>query len=732
MRLVPESNLALDSPGFAPKSPALSESSYSPNVTSRSQSLDPGSAAPIGIQSSDYQLPDFRMRSGLASSVFPKGGDKVYFDEASSSPVSPLPVSPNSQSLAAPAYVLRGHGSPHPLVPSTPMSAESFANGASPQTSHGFAQAQANHFHVWRKSPTSPSIASRLPIGPSSATAPAAAGGPKSPLPRLGAPRVRQHHYPRQGLTQAVTQMDQTSATPAVQDAPVSSGSSSSPMDSNKQKQESTGVKSELPMQVESSAHGPRKSQVLSVLSHSSSTRTQRDSLTPSPTLGSRTVSTEGAPSSIQRSSLSPAHSRESYASNFLSSDSLFEEDDSNLEGEVQTASRVMDTAVPLITRAGDASRPTVVGMATAVVVRSKSVDRRAAQETAENPLHLDAGKSTSGFEPELSTPPSPRHPPSIDSPPSHRTDIPESAKSLNISEDVHRGKLRPYLPYEEVVGYGSAFWDATQNAGSTSERSIGTPKRRPSNTGSAKSVISFITARSKASTIASKVTKASHRSNHSTHSSRWAWLKRKPLPALPPPSPPPLPSPSASKIQFSSHKNITGGSSPILELGQYQKSKVSLTREQQGEPQGWRDITQEKLEPGLADDESDTSALHYMNSFGKVDMFGVDSLKVARRKASRRQDASKRNKPFDYGTKDLSSAPEAGLAHSITRHFRPLLRTKARKWLFFSLMGIVVLTIILGAALGSLAHKHNSGSAISRCSGNQTGVKCNLGAWRK
>ncbi|KAF8484225.1 hypothetical protein JB92DRAFT_2837048 [Gautieria morchelliformis] len=707
MCLVPDSNLALASP-------------------SGSRSLEPVSA---GIPGTDYQPSDFRVRSGLASSVFPKGGDKVYVDETSSLPVSPLPVSPNSQSLAAPAYVLRGHASPHPLVPSTPMSAESFADGASPQASHGFAQAQAIHFPVWRRAPTSPSIASRLPIGPSSATATAATRGPNALLPRLGPPRVRQHHYPRQGFIKSVTQMDQTPATPAVQDAPVSSGSSSSPMDSNKQDRESTGVKSELPMHAESSALSPRKSHVLSALSHTSSTRTQRDSLTSSPTLGSRSVSAERAALSIQRSSFSQAHSRESYESNFLSSDSLFDEDESNLDGEVQTASRVMDTAAPLIIRAGDVSRPTVVGMATAVVVRSKSTDRRAAQEAAQNPQHLNAGASISGFQPELSTPPSPRHPPSIDSPPSHRTDIPESAKSFNVSEDVHHEKLRTYLPHEEVAGYGSAFWDATQNAAPAGEHSTGTPKFRPSKPGSVKSVISFITTRSKASTVASKVTKASHRSNHSTGSSRWAWLKRKPLPPLPPPSPPSPPSPSAGEIQFSFQKNNTGGSSPILQLGQYQKSKVALTGAQQGEPQGWRDITQEKWAPGLTDGESDTPALSYMNSFAKVDMFGADSLKVAKRKASRSQGASKRNKASDYGTRVLSRVPEAEFAHSITRHFRPLLRTKARKWLFFSLIGIVILAVILGAALGSLGHKHNSGSGSSPCSGNQTGVKCNLDA---
>jgi len=768
-RLAPQRNSALDPPGL-PISVSMTEPVRYDDMPSP---WTPESTPPTGVDATDDQSSDFPMQSSLASSVFPKGGDRIYFDGPPSLPVSPLSPLPNSQSLPVPGHVWLGHRSPHPLVPSTPMSAQSFSESASPRGSHGFAQANPNHLSGWGRSAPSQSIASRLPIGPSPGSATAAARGErKVASPRIVSPRVRQHHYPRNSPEKPVTPPEQVPVTSTLQNVHSVSGLSSLPTDSYRQKQESTGAKEiEPPAEVE--LHEPRAAQlnIVSVLSHTSSTRTQRDSLTPSPMLESRPVSSEAVSGSMKRSSQSRAPSHHSYDSTFLSSDSLHEDLNSDLEGEVQTASRVVNTTNPLMERfAGNTTLPTVVGMATAVVVRSKSVDRRPAdqtpqkhqvqgpgassptsgfdletsasvlvrdppytdlpldrrvdEKTAETHQHLDAHSPTSGFEPEMTAPPSPRYPPSVDSPPSHHTDIPESAKSLYFSEDVDHSQHPAYLPHDEVVGQGFTFWDVAQHRRSTTELSP-VPKRiSTNNAASMKSFVSYITAKSKASTVTSRVTKASHRSQQSTGSSRWAWWKKKPLPPLPPPSPLnnfSRGSDDQEGQQLTILKERIGGSSSIPELGQYQRSKVNLVG--QGEPQGWNDITNEKVTDG----ESDTYA-SIDKSIGRIDMLGVDSLKVARRKPSRRQKAPKKNEEFTYNASVLNNVSDAKPSNRILRSFRPVVITKTRKWLCFSLIAIVILAIILGASLGSkMGHKNNNTS--SSCSGNQTGVRCNLDA---
>ena len=645
------------------------------------------------------------------------------------------------------------------------MSAGNFSDAASPRGSHGVAQANAKHLSEWQKSPNSQSITSRLPIGPSSPAATAGtAGGPKGAPPRIGPSRVRQHHYPRHGSTNPVTSLQQALPTPNLQHAPSASGSIASPKDSYEQKQESTEAK-EIEQPAQDAGHDDMAVNI-SVLSNTSSTRTQWDSLT---LPLSRPVSSKEVAESVQRSSQKQALSHHSYDSNFLPSDSSREVGDSNsdVEGEVQTASRVLDTTAPLMTRFGDAERPTVVGLATAVLVRSKSTDLRAAEQIAQNhrhldasiptsgfepetfppslgPLpftdflsdfaaeqktqnhqHLDASSPMSGFEPETSAPPSPRHPPSIDSPPSHRTDIPESARSIPFSEEVYHPK---HLPYDEVTGQGFTFWDLAQSARSNVEPSTVSKDRSFNNASSIKTVVSYITTKSKSSTIASKVTKVSHRSHQSTASSRWAWWKKKPLPPLPPPSPLSLNnlgsvSNDQGGQQLHVHNERIGGSSPILEPGQYQRSKVELVG--QGEPQGWRDIADEKM-PGLTNAESETHESAFVDpigkSVGRIDILGVDSLKMAGRKFTCRRNGFKEN-----GASPYNSADDPPFRR-ILKSFRSLVTTKCAKWVGFSLIGIVILAIILGAVLGTtLRHNHSNGS--SSCSGNQTGVRCNLGA---
>ena len=735
MRLVPQPDSALDSPSFI----SISAAPYDAMLTPRTP--DTGSALPTGMDV-DYHPPDLQLQSGLASSVFPRGGDRIYFDASSSLPVSPLSPLHSSQSLSVPSHVLRGHGSPHPLVPSTPLSAGSFSDAPSPRGSHGFAQASAQHLSDWWKPSTSQSTISRLPIGPSS--------GQKDLSLRVAPPRVRQHHYPRRGLTKL---LEQAPVTPTLQCTPPPSDPLSPLVDAYDKNQKSTGAEEiDKPAQAKPCVPRPVNSNVLSVLSHTSSTRTQCDSLAPSLMPESRSVSSEEAVQPMQRQSQAPSH--HSYDSTFLSSESSRDVEDSNsdVEGEVQTASRVMDTTAPLMTRFDGAVRPTVVGLATAVVVRSKSMDRRPTDQTAQDhpgldvitpisslepetpasPLprhstytdlppgrpvaeqttrlhqHLDAYSPTSGFEPETSAPPSPRHPPSIDSPPSHRTDIPESARSVYFSEDVHHTK-HSYLPYDEVVGQGFTFWDVTRATRPDVELSTIPKPRSVMNASSIKSVVSHITAKSKASTFASKVTKISHRSQQSTASARLAWWKRKPLP--PPPS-----EPDNLGGIYDDQPIHKGGSSAILELGQYQRSKVDL-----GEPQGWRDIHSEKT-PGVASGGSDT----HESTFSKIAILGIDSLKMARRMPSRRQGTSKKNDALSYTPRNL--LPDVQPPHRSFPSFRPLVMNKTRKWFCFTLIGAVILAIILGAVLGTTL-KHNHGTVSSGCGGNRAGVRCNLGA---
>lgn len=732
MRLAPESNLALASPGFAPKSVSMSEQSVALEDMLGPGTPGPGSSLSRAEDGTDDQSPDMETRSLIASSVFSKGGDKIYFDGPSLLPVSPMPFSPNSQSLTVPTNIPRGHGSPHPLVPSTPMSGESFADPASPRKLGGFAQAQAKHISEWRKSTAA--IKSRLPIGPSSPGVTLAVEGRKVTSPLIGSPRVRQHHYPRTVLTKLITQTNQKPVTTEVQHAPSAASSSPSPIASKEPLEEIIGErKNECSAQGAPIKHETVTSNTLSVLSNA---ETHRNSLNASPTVDSRRASSHETAQSNQRSSQSQVHSDHTYDSNFLSSDSVYDDEESNMidiEGEVQTASRVWDTTIPIIARGNNVTGPTVVGTATAVVVRSLSVDRRATEEIRQDHLRLNASDPTSSIGPETSTPSSPQHPPSIVTPLSHRTDMPESAKSVYYSEDVHNVRQRAYLPYDEVTGYGPSFWDINYNASSGVQPSTTSPQRRPSeNTSSIKSVVSYLTARSRASTVNSKVTKVSYKSTQSTGSSRWAWLSKKPLPPLPPPSPlPPSVLDTTSldhgKPTLSVRKEHSAGTAPVLEPGQYQKSKISLVG--QGEPQGWSDITNEKWSPENASREDETAGSSVFKSLGKFDMLGVDSIKVAKRKPSRQRSGPKLSETFDNGPRDLSNFSDSQPSRRTLGTFQPMVNSKTRKRLFFALIGIAMLAIILGAALGAtLGHKH-TGNASSSCSGDKVGVQCNLGA---
>lgn len=740
MRLAPESNLALASPGFAPMSVSLSERSVALEDIMSPRTPDQGtSALPSGEYGQGGQSPSLRTRSPIPSSIFPKGGDKIYLDQPSPMPVSSVPVTPNSQTLGVPENVTWGHGSPHPLVPSTPMSIDSFADGASPQKFHGFAQAQARHLSTLRKSSTSQSMANRLPIGPASGASPTTVtGGRKASLSsRVGSPRVRQHHYPRHGSTKPIVQATKQSPVTVVLQRAASAAGSTTSGSKERHQTPTTEETNDVSVQDQLAAHGAESLNDLQGLENASPTGTQHDSLTVPPAPQSRRASSHESLQFDNRLSGSRTPSDYSYDSNYVSSDSVPDDEDDiafDIVGQVQTASRVWDTTAPVIATTGNTTRPTVVGTATAVVVRSLSVDRGAGKEKMQESPHLDASSPTSGFEPDASTPTSPRHPPSIDSPPSHHTDMPESAKSVVFSDEAHDGKGRTYLPYDEVTGYGTnAFWEINRDASSSTQASNNVPRRRPSTTtaGSMKSVVSYITAKSRASTAASKATGISRKSTQSTPS-LWVWLTKKPLPPIP------TSSPSSPNVLVNTHidrneprlpvyQEQTRDVSPILEPGQYRRSKISLVG--QGEPQGWNDITNEKWSPEPREDDDGIETVFY-RSIGKFDMLGVDSLKIAKRKSSRRRDDPKANEASAYGPHGVSNFSDTSQRSRFLRAPLPMPKTKPRKWICFVVMGIVTLSIILGASLGlTLGHDHRNDSP-STCGGNKTGTRCDLGAY--
>ncbi|KAF8591922.1 hypothetical protein K439DRAFT_1610779 [Ramaria rubella] len=652
MRLASDPYADLASPGAVPKS--VSDDMASLDIP-RKEDGSPTSYHSTS-NNADGQLRS-HVLSGIASSTFPSGGDKVYFEDHS----------PIHGSFLVPGQMQRVHSNLHPLMPSTPQTADSLASPPPSGISRGFAQAQM-FLPGWRKSS---SVITRLPIGPPSPSGNSKSGKPTSP--RLMSPKVRQHRYPRQSTFKPGQQKKEDVGLPS---SPSAASNASTTEDSRASRAETASPsvtsnvhilgsaikegEAEQSAQTKSVARRAVRSHALSAVSNTSSTRTQRDSLTTFRTMESHTFSDEPSQSSEQGLSETRGESRRSYVSNFLSGEES--DDESNyIEGEVQTA--VLNTATTTSPKAGNA---TVVGMAPAVIIRQKSLKQPSdvvVQEIQE-PQHLDAKSPTSGFEPETSAPPSPREPPSIHTPPSHHADIPESAKSFLLSEDNHDTKTATYLPHDEAsYGFSNTFWN--MNYGSLNVPPQGSSLKRgaSNNAGSFKSIVSYITSKSK----------ISHKSNHSVYSNPWTWLMRKPLPPLP----------SAE----------TGDSVTMLEQRQFKRSNVSLVP---GEPQGWKDTTiDEKWSPPVT-----KPSLHQRNAWSET------------------QESS-----HNTGNSRVSEHP----GRAAGRLAMWIRNPKVRFWL--PIMGVLFLVIILGAALGaSLGGKHQSG-ASSACNGNKTGVQCNLNA---
>lgn len=674
----------------------------------------PAARSPLlsGADGNDWQHPAARrMQSGLASSIFPSGRDQVHQDYLSTPHLS---ASPNSQSLTVTDQRLRSHGSPHPLVPSTPMTPENFTNVISPGSPHNFAQAQARNLSLgqWRNASTSQAIASRLPIGgrPSSSNV----AGQRMVSPRAALPRIRQHHYPRRGAAkqdfapQGQTQ-DESSGLKTTYPPHPSTSTPSANME-----QESLEQKPGVSLQV----NVPLRSIVTSMAaSNSSSTRTQRDSsLVSSRTFGSETASFCPAVHSEAGHSSGPRSSSRHSESIFQSSTENGLDDDGTAtwetEGEVQVASRV-------IAGTDDAARTTVVGVAPAVFFNHNSLElfHMAVTEDQQNDTHLDMPRPDSNLEPDTLLPPSPRDPPSIHSPPSHHTDIPESIKTVTFSEDVHGAKHPKHLPVEEVLGYGfpGTLWNVGENAPSDVQSPQVSLGPGASNKASSfKSAVSHISSRSRTSTLGSKVSKASRKSNQSTPSSRWTWLKRKPLPPLPTEL-----QPTNASFRLPHLADRAGDSPLMLERGSCShRSKVSLP--QPGVPQGWSEDAPEKWYQN-EDDASDSLQVTFTKP--KFKMLAEDSLKVTKQKMSQQQEG--RAVTSEYDSKDTNSL-------SGRQHQRRLLSLSQmlgrRKRFWVPLIGVVVIVIALSIALSvTLNNKHNVNGITGGCSYNMAGARCDL-----
>lgn len=645
-------------------------------------------------ESVEYPPSAHRITSGLPSSVVPSGGDAIIF-------ASPLgsPGADGADTLDAPSREMLANRGSYALAPSSAISTDSFFGASTPAGPQSRSPRPS-----WRGSSMSQMIASHLPIGISS-------GSQKT---SRAAPKIRHHRYPRvpvqsrDSVQSTSTQSDGGDAVsiPSIVMATAVELPEESPVSPIEEPLEEV----EEPVEQDPVSKKPRDTMMSvapSSKSHATSTWTMRDSMTVPASIRSD-YQTNVTDSGAHMSYLSRPFRRSHESLGGASSDY----GRSTVEvGEIQIARKV--EAMP------DAMerthRRSVVGIAPAVVIRHR------ANASIDNLRNTNASSSNRSLASPVSpqrengvgtAPLSPREPPSLRSPPSHKTEVPESAKSLSFPDDALDGE-RHYLTQKSSPRDGN-YWTAYPNAMSND-----TPPK-PSQS-SFKSIISYISSRSRSGTIATRATRASHRSQKSTGSSRWAWLLRKPLPPLPP---------QAADAGMEDDKYHALGN----DRADYQMSRISLGVS--GAPQGWNDDV-EKHPPPMDQAYPQSSGTGTAGLAGKFGMFGADSLKVARKKAERQSHQGEEMPPSarplssgqfspatpQYNGQSLVYNHNPGKARSLSMFSKGRVR---RKWLWIVLIAVAIVLIILIAVLATkLGRKKNSASTT--CSNGMVGALCNL-----
>lgn len=646
--------------------------------------LSPSLSSPMDSSSfAENEVRVGRMNSVLASSVFPSGGDMIYYDSTIVSPTE-LSSGGSSSTLNVPSEHTQAHRPSHPFVPSTPMTPASFTSLDSPKSpstrgispSPSSSPTAASSGNGW--SSVSQMVASRLPIGRTNSTI-----STVSTQRTVKSPKIRQHRYPK-------TNVKTTTNSP--ENVPMQELNGVSPMAVESINAADTVVHNEEHMVAdeqptydvteyynmsEDAANDDRRRAIVSIgasaKSHATSTKTERDSIPVMPTVENLYDFTDGY---SHKSSLFAPHSAHSGHS-IRTRESAFDEADVYV-GIAKTVDVTTELEPDIINRP---TSPKIVGVAPARVVQpnrtgspSAVASLKAFHMTDQN-FRMEANSPVS--------PVSPRDPPSTRSPPSHRTDIPESAKSLVFSdeaEDVHTS----HLPYE-TRSSGGTYWTMFPGIGNNPP----VHESRSTKTNAAasfKSIVSYITSRS--------ATRGSHKSA-GNRSSKWAWLLRKPLPPLP------------VEAQDPGSSTNAYNPTPLLLPVSYEKSKSSPPVP--GVPHGWDDMGAEKQLGARA------------GLMGKV--FGEDSLKIAKRKPNR-----KKTDPLPEGDITPFVLPHLSGMHrrqSSRSVHSPPNHKKRKAFLAATFIGFIVIVIIIVLAV-LLGRKQRSTSEA--CSGANVGTFCNLG----
>ncbi|GJJ09626.1 hypothetical protein Clacol_003849 [Clathrus columnatus] len=627
-----------------------------------------------------------RIHSVLASSVFPSGADMIYYDSPLTSPSTTVPSS-------------RHHPGSHPLVPNTPMTPASFDTITSPKILSPFEPSSSSSPTTTTSSSSSgrsPSVsqlvASRLPIGRSMSTTSTLTVSTQRTVKSV---KIRQHRYPRSNTTksspnrpESVPMQELNVTSPVDMDSPTTVVQHDTFVEQTNNGADITEIYDQYI--VNNERRLTAASIGTSAHSHATSTKTQRDSVPVIPTVDNLYDFTDDY-SHKSKSSMVPPHSPHSVRTR----ESAFD------EGDVYVGiAKTVDVAEFEPTLVDRPTSPKIIGVAPARVILqpnrmgSPPSSSNNDNTTPSQPLHMTDKKAKTDANSPSVSPISPRDPPSIRSPPSHRTDIPESAKSLVFSDevdDVH------HLPYE-IRSSGGTYWTMFPGMGNNPPSQDNKSTRANAAT-SFKSIVSYITAKSAA--------RDSHKST-GNRSSKWAWLLRKPLPPLPIEAQ--IAGPST--LDLDNHR-LTSPATPFS----HEKSKLSLSPPPLvGSPHGWDDIVIEKR-PSFG-----------VGIMGR--MFGADSLKIAKRKPNRKMTDPHHHQGniTPYILPHLSGVHRRQSSTGSSA-FHPPERSRKRKVLFAGgIVGLIIIVVIVVLAV-VLSRTHHASPSPSPCSNGNVGSFCNLDA---
>jgi hypothetical protein len=394
-------------------------------------------------------------------------------------------------------------------------------------------------------------------------------------------------------------------------------------------------------------------------------------------------------------------------------------------EGEIQVARKVETSTTAALNKTSSTSR-SVVGMAPAMVIRHKNTPPTDDGQRDNAPVPTSNTVAVTSYELPLpqqqqTDPASP--PPLSPKPPSHHTEVPESAKSLTFQDDVTDGK-QEYLSRKSL---GEAYWTMYPNAVQSDSVNREPSQKASPRATSFKSIISYMSSKSKTGSATTRATRASH-------STRWAWLMRKPLPPLPPPdqiaddddheddkydglaNENDL---SYLPVHQQSRLDITANGRD------YQKSKISLPLSSGPDMGGHHDN-----EKGVLSSDVARKNPTIRSGGAMFDMLGNDSLKVARHQSHRRQGIEGVSSPGHEGfsnypnvSRQLDGGEGGGgpgsFASSLKERFR-------RRWLWAVMIIVAIILIILIAVLATKLRNKKAGNP--NCTNGKVGALCNLG----